>query len=71
MLTGGFVVVGWDQLERTGPKDDRQVTYECQCDERLKVKVERCTHLEYTVLRAGLDHRIQIGTIRSLPKLNS
>jgi hypothetical protein len=26
MLTGGSVVPGWDQKERTGPKDDRQVT---------------------------------------------
>jgi hypothetical protein len=26
MLTGGSVGVGWDQLQRTGPKDDRQVT---------------------------------------------
>jgi hypothetical protein len=26
MLGGGSVVVGWDQKERTGPKDDRQVT---------------------------------------------
>jgi hypothetical protein len=29
MLTGGSVVVGWDQKERTGPKDDRQVTVGC------------------------------------------
>ncbi len=26
MLAGGSVVVGWDPIERTGPKDDRQVT---------------------------------------------
>ena len=26
MLTGGSVGVGWDQLERAGPKEDRQVT---------------------------------------------
>ena len=26
MLSGGSVVVGWDQIERAGPKDDRQVT---------------------------------------------
>ena len=26
MLTGGSVVAGWDQTERAGPKDDRQVT---------------------------------------------
>ncbi len=26
MLTGDSVVVGWDKIERTGPKDDRQVT---------------------------------------------
>ncbi len=26
MLTGVSVVVGWDQLQRTGPKDDHQVT---------------------------------------------
>jgi hypothetical protein len=26
MLVGGSVVPGWDQLERAGPKDDRQVT---------------------------------------------
>ncbi len=26
MLTGDSVVTGWDQKERTGPKDDRQVT---------------------------------------------
>ena len=26
MLEGGSVVAGWDQLERAGPKDDRQVT---------------------------------------------
>ena len=26
MLTGGSVGVGWDQLEKAGPKDDRQVT---------------------------------------------
>jgi hypothetical protein len=25
-FTGGSVVVGWDQKERAGPKDDRQVT---------------------------------------------
>ena len=25
-VAGGSVVAGWDQLERTGPKDDRQVT---------------------------------------------
>ena len=26
MLTGGSVGVGWDQLERSGPKEVRQVT---------------------------------------------
>ncbi len=26
VLTGGSVVPGWDQKERTGPEDDRQVT---------------------------------------------
>ena len=26
MLTGGSVGAGWDQLQRAGPKDDRQVT---------------------------------------------
>jgi hypothetical protein len=26
MLSGGSVVAGWDQTERAGPKDDRQVT---------------------------------------------
>jgi hypothetical protein len=26
MLAGGSVVAVWDQLERAGPKDDRQVT---------------------------------------------
>ncbi len=26
MLTGGSVVPVWDQKERSGPKDDRQVT---------------------------------------------
>ena len=26
MLTGDSVVAGWDQIERSGPKDDRQVT---------------------------------------------
>ena len=26
MLAGGSVVVGWDPIERAGPKDDRQVT---------------------------------------------
>jgi hypothetical protein len=26
MLAGGSVGGGWDQLERAGPKDDRQVT---------------------------------------------
>jgi hypothetical protein len=26
MFTGGSVGSGWDQIERTGPKDDRQVT---------------------------------------------
>jgi hypothetical protein len=26
MLAGGSVVAGWDQKERAGPKDDRQVT---------------------------------------------
>ncbi len=34
MLAGGSVVAGWDQLERAGPKDDRQVTYfitSCLC----------------------------------------
>ena len=25
MLSGGSVVSGWDQLERAGPTDDRQV----------------------------------------------
>ena len=29
MLAGGSVVAGWDQLERAGPKDDRQVTVCC------------------------------------------
>ena len=26
ILAGGSVVAGWDQIERAGPKDDRQVT---------------------------------------------
>ena len=28
----------------------------CRCDERLKAKDERSTHLTYTVLRGGLEH---------------
>jgi hypothetical protein len=31
-------------------------TYECRCDERLKVKVEGGTRLVYTVLCGGLEH---------------
>jgi hypothetical protein len=31
MLTGGSVVAGWDQKERAGPKDDRQVTEVSSC----------------------------------------
>jgi hypothetical protein len=31
MLAGGSVVAGWDQKERAGPKDDRQVTEVSSC----------------------------------------
>jgi hypothetical protein len=31
MLTGGSFVAGWDQKERAGPKDDRQVTLTIHC----------------------------------------
>ncbi len=34
----------------------KRLTYECRCDERLKVKAERSTRLGYTVLRGGLEH---------------
>jgi hypothetical protein len=30
--------------------------YECRCDERLKVKVERSTRLKYTGFRGELEH---------------
>ena len=28
----------------------------CRCDERLKAKDERSTHLTYTMLRGGQEH---------------
>jgi hypothetical protein len=30
--------------------------YECRCDERLKAKAERSTHLAYTGLCGELEH---------------
>ena len=35
---------------------NRRLTYECQCDERLKGKAEGSTRLAYTGLRRGLEH---------------
>jgi len=35
---------------------NKRLTHECPCDERLNVKVERSTHLTYTVLHGGLEH---------------
>ena len=46
MLAGGSVVAGWYQLERTGPKDDRQVT------SGLKVRVERSRGIEIRMTEA-------------------
>ncbi len=40
---------------------NKKLIYECRCDERLKHKTERSTHLGYTVLRGGLEH-LKIGT---------
>jgi hypothetical protein len=31
-------------------------TYECRCDERLKIKTEKSTRLAYTGLLGGLEH---------------
>jgi hypothetical protein len=31
-------------------------TQDCRCEERLKTKSERSTHLGYTVLCGGLEH---------------
>jgi hypothetical protein len=33
-----------------------RLIYECGCDERLKVIVERSTHLTYTVFHGGHQH---------------
>ncbi len=30
--------------------------YECRCDERLKVEVERSTRFTYSVFHGGLEH---------------
>jgi hypothetical protein len=35
--------------------------YECRCDERLKTKSEKSTHLTYTGLFGELEH-LKIGT---------
>ena len=35
---------------------NRRLTYECRCDERLKVKSEGSARLTYTGLCGGLEH---------------
>ena len=35
---------------------NRRLIYECRCDERLKAKSERSSHLTYTGLCGGLEH---------------
>jgi len=35
---------------------NKRLIYECRCDERLKIKVERSTCLTYTVCCGGLEH---------------
>jgi hypothetical protein len=43
-------------FERIKRELNKRLICECRCDERLKVKVERSTHLGYTVLCGGLEH---------------
>jgi hypothetical protein len=42
MLTGGSVVVGWDQIERAGPKDDRQVTGGIERWSKINMEEQHC-----------------------------
>jgi hypothetical protein len=43
--------------------------YECQCDERLKIKVEGSTRLTYTGLSGELEHLSIFKTICSVSTL--
>ena len=51
-------VVYYEEIKR---EVKRILIHECQCNERLKVKVEGSTRHEYTGLRWGLEH-IKIET---------
>ena len=48
--------------EETNREVQRILTYECRCNERLKVIDEGSVHLGYTGLCGGLDHlKIETG----------
>ena len=42
MLAGGSVGAGWDQLQRAGPKDDRQVTVGSECWSKINMEEQHC-----------------------------
>jgi hypothetical protein len=42
MLSGGSVVVGWNQIERAGPKDDRQVTVGSERWSKINIEEQHC-----------------------------
>jgi len=51
-LTRSFSVY-YEEIKR---EVNRRRTYECRCDERLRVKVEGSTRLVYTEFRGGLEN---------------
>ncbi len=48
-----YLVVYYETINR---ELNKRLIYECRCDERLKIKVERSTCLTYTVCCGGLEH---------------
>ena len=42
MLTSGSVGAGWDQLERTGPKETRQVTLGSERRSKTNMESQHC-----------------------------